>query len=190
MSSLRYLFSGKARNVLPIQNKSLSGGATVCFKNVLAHIKCTVFSFAGYGLPNHWRYVIITYGGIRTRVKGGLKVHKRIWTSSTMSFTDSLDCQAQSPSGIHFGKSSCTEVSSDTIRSNFTTIFYQSKTVFSRKKSCELDENQAHNSLFWMFFCLFRRSMIRFLKFCGSVTSTKGPNDKTLITSSVSSEES
>lgn len=76
MSSLRYLFSGKARNVLPIQNKSLSGGATVCFKNVLAHIKCTVFSFAVSGLPNHWRYVIITYGGIRTRVKGGLKVHK------------------------------------------------------------------------------------------------------------------
>lgn len=62
MSSLRYLFSGKARNVLPIQNKSLSGGATVCFKNVLVHIKCTVFSFAGYGLPNQ---LAIRYNYVR-----------------------------------------------------------------------------------------------------------------------------
>ena len=62
MSSLRYLFSGKAGNVLPIQNKAVSGGATVCFKNVLAHIKCTVFSFAGYGLPNQ---LAIRYNYVR-----------------------------------------------------------------------------------------------------------------------------
>jgi len=45
-------------------------------KNVPAHLKCTVFSFAVSGIPNRWRYAMAAYGGIRTRVNFGLTVRK------------------------------------------------------------------------------------------------------------------
>lgn len=81
------------------------------------------------------------------------------------------------PGGYNLRRPLICGVSSSAIKS------YHHNSHLSRKKSCELIFFH-HNS---QLFCLFSLSLIRFMKSSGSITLIFGPNERTLITISVSS---